>query len=366
MLNLLTPETDLINGLQSHTRNRPLVLRSQLNQDDRWLAASSMQKAIRRGHIREATYAANVLKAFNTAHLWNRLRVIALEDIGIANINLVAQVLWVAGKEQWRIKHGGEDLILSYIIHHLCQSKKSRTLDDALYVAEYHPLYKQQRLTYSGMSEEELMDGFHDKGLDVIEHILICRYICGRRYRSEVLTLPKGNPVKIMELAHSVNAPLYVLDLLGLSKSQEYFTCLLPCLMQLEQSNSLARIEDTSDEEPQRINRYLEASLDRHTRHGKQAFRQFLEVHPEILEYIRKHTDKANPVNLVGWAVFILEGQSLNNRIVYDGSECLRELAAQAWLHSGGMAIDAQPEFLALVQDHWKGLRHARRSVTRR
>ncbi len=78
-----------------------------------------MQKAIRRGlsvtpqnawHGRAAR-TRSPLKC-----LWRRLPVIAVEDIGVANISLVAAVLWVSGKTKWREQNGGDAKILQALI----------------------------------------------------------------------------------------------------------------------------------------------------------------------------------------------------------------------------------------------------------
>ena len=49
---------------------------------------SAMQKEIRRGHEKQAFFFALELEGFMSKALWNRLRVIASEDIGIANNNM--------------------------------------------------------------------------------------------------------------------------------------------------------------------------------------------------------------------------------------------------------------------------------------
>lgn len=45
---------------------------------------SALQKELRRGKEYEAVYWASELESFNPKLLWNRVRVIASEDVGIA------------------------------------------------------------------------------------------------------------------------------------------------------------------------------------------------------------------------------------------------------------------------------------------
>ncbi len=362
MLDILTPEQDLLYGLSQHQpRNMDgAISPDTLTEDDRWIAASTLQKAIRQGHVTDALYAAQVLHRLNPSHLWNRLAVIALEDVGLANINLAAQVLWVAGKQKWRLKHRGDVFIFGHLIPSLCASPKSRALDDSLYACEYHPLYQEQRQQYEVMAEDELYAAFFDKGLDVIERVLICRYLCGARYRSDKLKLQKRNPDIMFQLADNIGTPPHITDLMKLSKSQEYFTCLLPCAIHMEHSRTSKTVDDTDGTTWKKIGPYPVAAYDRHTRPGKKSYRQFLLRCEPVAYFIRIHCPKANPVDLVGWAIFILEGQHLNKRIVYDGSETLRDLAGQAWLCKGGMPIDIQEDFISLVGRYKNELYEAR------
>ena len=46
---------------------------------------SALQKCVRRGLEEQAVYFAVELDGFNSTALWNRLRIIASEDIGCAN-----------------------------------------------------------------------------------------------------------------------------------------------------------------------------------------------------------------------------------------------------------------------------------------
>ena len=52
---------------------------------DPWEVTSALQKCVRRGDEQQATYWAAELETFNDLMLWNRLKVIASEDIGPAN-----------------------------------------------------------------------------------------------------------------------------------------------------------------------------------------------------------------------------------------------------------------------------------------
>lgn len=97
-------------------------------------ALSALQKCIRRGLEEDAVIFAMELEAFNKTALWNRLKVIASEDIGPAN---PASVLLVAELEKQYQKAGLDESRLLFLVNAvvcLCRSHKSRIAVDLLNV----------------------------------------------------------------------------------------------------------------------------------------------------------------------------------------------------------------------------------------
>jgi replication-associated recombination protein RarA len=97
---------------------------------------SALQKDIRRGKEYEAMFWAAELESFNSKTLWNRLRVIASEDIGIAN-PLAPLVIDVLEKEYDDARGRENDsyrLFLTHAVLFLARSRKSRIVDDLLNV----------------------------------------------------------------------------------------------------------------------------------------------------------------------------------------------------------------------------------------
>src|SRR5215204_1951494 len=103
---------------------------------DPWLATSALQKAIRRGDTETALQAVAVLTPRQSERLWRRLVVIALEDVGIADLDVVRTTLWVSGRAAWRRDHGGEDKVASYVVTQLCRAAKCRDACDVLVIAD--------------------------------------------------------------------------------------------------------------------------------------------------------------------------------------------------------------------------------------
>lgn len=100
---------------------------------DPYEAISALQKAIRRGHEEDAMYFALQLIDVAKAIMLKRLRVIAMEDIGLADPPMVQHALSAIDLvDKWHQKNGGSGwrVALSNAILALARAKKSRVADN--------------------------------------------------------------------------------------------------------------------------------------------------------------------------------------------------------------------------------------------
>ena len=93
---------------------------------------SVIQKEIRRGNEYQAVYWALELESFNSKVLWNRLKIIATEDVGLANptIPLLIFVLEKNYFDTYKRKNNLDKLFLIHAILLLSRTPKSRIVDD--------------------------------------------------------------------------------------------------------------------------------------------------------------------------------------------------------------------------------------------
>gem|GEM_PF-1311273 len=117
-----------------------------------WMAMSLLQKAIRRGHIQWALAAAVTLLDVSPDRLWRRLCVTAYEDIGIADLDLVAYVSVSLKGKTVRKELGGEWSVANHLIQRMCAAPKCRAADDLMIVAERASQLDQQRFDMTFIS----------------------------------------------------------------------------------------------------------------------------------------------------------------------------------------------------------------------
>ncbi|MCL2691413.1 MAG: hypothetical protein FWE56_04040 [Candidatus Bathyarchaeota archaeon] len=100
---------------------------------DHYELLSALQKCVRRGMEYEAAHFAVELEEFNPTMLWNRLKIIASEDIGPANPLMPLLIDYLQKQYQTEKSKLAESAYKIYLINAivcLCRSQKSRITDD--------------------------------------------------------------------------------------------------------------------------------------------------------------------------------------------------------------------------------------------
>ena len=96
---------------------------------------SALQKCIRRGLEYEAVHFAVELEEFNPTALWNRLKIIASEDVGCANPSMPTLIETLHknySESKSKLNDDSYRLFVVNAVVCLCRSPKSRIVDDLL------------------------------------------------------------------------------------------------------------------------------------------------------------------------------------------------------------------------------------------
>lgn len=129
---LASLERDLLDRLIIRFEEAPRhPQQAPLDALDHSLLSSGWQKAIRRGDVETAQHAVISLHGRDPGYIWRRLRGIALEEVSVADLELVGQVLAIAGKQVVRQKLGDLALAL-HLTGRLASADKCRTACDLL------------------------------------------------------------------------------------------------------------------------------------------------------------------------------------------------------------------------------------------
>lgn len=169
-------------------------------------AASAMQKSIRRGLERDAIYWASELDLAGFAnYVWKRLRLIASEDVGLADSNVAVQVrvLYDNWREISKNSEGKPNQPRLFLVHALillCRAPKSRVCDHAMitfYLGDRDDLYREvpdyayDRHTRKGKQLGRGVEHFMDESSQLVNAVGRDPY---RRTAREVLMEQEATP----------------------------------------------------------------------------------------------------------------------------------------------------------------------------
>lgn len=122
------------------------------------LLASALQKAVRRGDLAIARRASHQLFSLDRQRLWRRLSVVALEDIGIADPAVVAELVAISALTTARRVLGGDLLALDIALTRACSATKDRTGDHLASIIGREPLDNTDRVALRSASSNGLLD----------------------------------------------------------------------------------------------------------------------------------------------------------------------------------------------------------------
>ncbi|AXI42082.1 hypothetical protein C1J02_09125 [Sulfitobacter sp. SK011] len=124
---------------------------------DRWLASSLLQKSIRRDKPDLAWLAASYLLENYPAYFWRRLPIIALEDIGVGDLDVTMMAILAGSNTRLRVELGGCLLAATALIELMCAATKDRSTDDLFDVVSRSPNLREERIaTFEAEQLEDL------------------------------------------------------------------------------------------------------------------------------------------------------------------------------------------------------------------
>lgn len=283
---------------------------------DPWLAMSLLQKAVRRGKEEWALGAAAALLAVSPERLWRRLCVIAFEDIGLADIQLVGLVVSIQNGKTSRKHLGGEWVVASHLIQRMCQSPKCRAADDLLFIAEYHPRLENLRLKLTYKTNLQLWNRVAS-AREIDEKALALWYAIGtNRAWSDTLRDRKGDWKESFNFLASSGFPDTIVEIAreGFRKSQDILCPLLVLLERVSREESKcysreAQLEDVL------VNGVPSWAYDMHVREGKKALALFLERDCAFSEWHARNVGKIRETRIAGNMLFRIESSVVDRRL---------------------------------------------------
>ena len=207
----MTSELDELVGCFSDRWRDPTAIKVVRPTDpfegaDRWLLASLFQKAIRRGEADLAYRAGHQLLGIDRQRLWRRLMVVALEDIGIGNIEVAALLVATATRSKLRRLIGDDAGALQYVVEEACAATKDRTGDHLGSIVGLEPIPDAERVVLNGASQSALLAIVTAPPIPLAQRVRAALIVAGR-YDADPVKSSAPNFGAVFEIFRELAVP---------------------------------------------------------------------------------------------------------------------------------------------------------------
>jgi hypothetical protein len=289
---------------------------------DRYVARSCLQKAIRRAEPVLAQRALANVFLHDRRSAWRALTIIALEDVGVANVDLLAQTVAAYRDRAWRAQMGGDWPVLAELTRQMAQSLHCQCACDLLLRATNDPALEHARAAALDLPPRKLAAELWNGGAAVLGRGVAALAMGGALAEGQRQSEACGVFDIFAETSRSTHVVATCRAAWTLSRNP--MAMLLPLIWEhwLDADHQVA-----GDAFPpvQMIDGVPGYALDQFTRIGNTISRALLREDSEIREMLgHAGIPGGQQARAVGDLLFISEGGLLTNRAIWAIGDQLR------------------------------------------
>ena len=335
---------------------------------NKWLASSAWQKAIRRNQPDIARRMVTGLYRLDAAYPWRRLPVIALEDVGAADLPLVAGIMWAAGKQLWRQRHGGDLKVLLYFTERLAAATKDRVACDLEVWTDYDAELHGLRAELAEADRATLVEAVLDGPLE--QRHLALRYLAGTRAFPGANLVPGrlGDFMDVVEVGRSLglNDDVLTIAVLARHRGGSMALSLVLAMWMLQGADTVTVEPDTTLDLPM-IGAWPSYALDAHNHQGKRSISYFVKACQPMRDWLdAAGVAPARRAKVVMELLFRAETELLDRRLVYGQSRRVQLMSWYATVNGyAGLPAPLVEEGVLLLRQELPALHHARERIMR-
>lgn len=303
----------------------PYFEETSFDESYKWVLASCLQKAIRRGDEIEALrMASSMIKSYDMCnYMWRRLGVISAEEIGVANFRLMCDVLFLVRGFSTKKFFDYQKQVVYPLIVRMCKSDKSRLLCD-LYVIDDH----NSKLISEGKSIIDLNQVYADT--PSVEDFSIKFGVSKSLVKLALISRFSTDGLSDYIRSAYVYATGFMKERLDVIEFGDY----------------------------ELIGGFPEYGIDQHTKQGKGAL-VYMTGFSCFKKYLQNCNDK---IATLGEILFNVEGGKLDRALVFIGEDNVKKALKEAEMSKFGLSEEDREGLMSAMEAELKGLvRYARR-----
>jgi hypothetical protein len=320
-------------------------------QCDRWVAASLLQKAIRRGETLYALQAAFRLHELHRSSVWRRLIVIAFEDVGAAEPDAITESVAIATTPLWRSRYGEKES-LAYTVCRLTAAPKDRSADYLISAAEFHP-------SLSGIRESCRLSNLESR-LAIAgdaSHALPIRAL-GVWLSSGIETrygprIGAGDLVGLSRLFIDLgaNEDLAFSTVLAAKRTRETLALMLPLIWLESRESQSAKFFDEPLPESVIVDGIPTYAFDKHTRLGLRAIEKLIQHSNNLRACLEQFVPKQSWRTAVQLAAFYTDAYVVSRRLNWSLSRPLEALGIESDFCRAGVPPEGVASLRKVMRD---------------
>ncbi|MEG3181823.1 hypothetical protein [Sphingomonas sp. LT1P40] len=290
---------------------------------DRWLARSVIQKAVRRAEPDLAIRAVANLFEHDRRSMWRALTIIACEDVGVANIDVLARIVASQQDRKWRQSVGGDWPVVAELVRQMAESNHCQAACDLLLKAINDPAYRPHRDDALDGSIDEMIAGIADRSRSITARGVAVLATGGGLAEGQM----HHDPAAVFDTLAELNPFSHVVATCRIAWkiSRNPMAMLLPLVWQVWSSAPTGEMSDDLTPPVQLTSGIPGYALDQFTRRGNIVSRALVADNPDMrgmLDAAGIGSDQY--ATTVGDLIFLLEGTALRRRLVWQGGDELR------------------------------------------
>lgn len=298
---------------------------------DPWAASSLLQKAIRRGEVELAQYAAASLHRQRGNAVWRRLMNIAIEDVGIADLDLVWELVQLVTDKALRADLTADDGFLSALCLRLARAPKDRSVDYLYCGATRLETALNDRQQFDAAHIEDRSAVAADNYQPLTRRAVAALSLCSRQKGRDTFMSEAAVSQLIGSLGTRFPRPLtdLILTLAG-KRSHPYSLMLLLLWSRLEVTGGPSGVAHDHLPEPGSVAGIPLYTFDKHTSVGKRAISQLTQGNANVRRVLAKWVSEPHRVPVTLMSAFYADATPLANRLQWSASSLLQTVGTTA------------------------------------
>jgi MgsA AAA+ ATPase C terminal len=338
--------------------DKPALLRC-----DRWVAASLLQKCIRRSETQLALRAASTLSGFDRGYTWRRLLITAFEDVGAANPDAVIETVAIATTPKWRSRRG-EQASLVYAVARLAEAPKDRSADYLISAAEWHS-------SLSDVRERCFRADLADR-LRIVEDLsqplpvrALATWLASGIQTYNGARIGAGDLKRLSRILVGLGASEGLVSsmMLAAKRTGELMVVLVPLIWLESQRDRLAKICNEVVPESPVLDGIPMYAFDKHTRLGLAAIQKSTRESSYLRACLQQFVPNEVWLRAVQMAAFYTDGYLISRRLDWSLSRSLEALGIESDFCRVGVSPEAVAPLRKVLKDDLGRLNEIRQEL---